>query len=183
MQQNARLAEEQTPAAGSNVARREQGQSRNAAQSGTAGDRSGIGVGQAGRGRAKLAVCCGVSPGSGGRWQADLGYMVPPVRVTDNLQLRSGEYVVLLKGAEVARFEMMQNCELAIHPGGSAPPLEGIATKEPAFGIQALWIPSEKADHARSQGYTVVDAVSVLGHAFGRIDPPACVRIALASGH
>jgi flagellar biosynthesis protein FlhA len=93
----------------------------------------------------------------------DLGYMVPPVRVTDNLQLKSGEYVVLLKGAELARFEMMQNCDLAIHPGGSAPPLEGIATKEPAFGIQALWIPSEKADFARSQGYTVVDAVSVLG--------------------
>jgi flagellar biosynthesis protein FlhA len=94
---------------------------------------------------------------------SDLGYMVPPVRVTDNLQLKSGEYVVLLKGAEVARFEMMQNCDLAIHPGGSAPPLEGIPAKEPAFGIQALWIPSEKADHARSQGYTVVDAVSVLG--------------------
>ena len=93
----------------------------------------------------------------------DLGYMVPPVRVTDNLQLKSGEYVVLLKGAEIARFEMMQNCDLAIHPGGSAPPLEGIPAKEPAFGIQALWIPSDKADHARSQGYTVVDAVSVLG--------------------
>ena len=93
----------------------------------------------------------------------DFGYMVPPVRVTDNLQLKSGEYVVLLKGAELARFEMMQNCDLAIHPGGSAPPLDGIATKEPAFGIQALWIPSEKADFARSQGYTVVDAVSVLG--------------------
>jgi flagellar biosynthesis protein FlhA len=94
---------------------------------------------------------------------SDLGYMVPPVRVTDNLQLRSGEYLVLLKGAEIARFEMMQNCELAIHPGGTAPPIEGIAAKEPAFGIQALWIPSAKADHARSQGYTVVDAVSVLG--------------------
>jgi flagellar biosynthesis protein FlhA len=98
----------------------------------------------------------------------DLGYMVPPVRVTDNLQLKSGEYVVLLKGAEVARFEMMQNCDLAIHagntgPGGSAPPLEGIAAKEPAFGIQALWIPTDKSDYARSQGYTVVDAVSVLG--------------------
>jgi flagellar biosynthesis protein FlhA len=94
---------------------------------------------------------------------SDLGYMVPAVRVTDNLQLKSGEYVVLLKGAELARFEVMQNCELAIHPGGSAPPIEGIPTKEPAFGIQALWIPSDKADHARSQGYTVVDAVSVLG--------------------
>ena len=93
----------------------------------------------------------------------DLGYMVPPVRVTDNLQLKSGEYVVLLKGAEIARFEMMQNCDLAIHPGGNAPALEGIPAKEPAFGIQALWIPSEKADDARAQGYTVVDAVSVLG--------------------
>jgi flagellar biosynthesis protein FlhA len=94
---------------------------------------------------------------------SDLGYMVPPVRVTDNLQLKSGEYVVLLKGAEIARFEMMQNCDLAIHPGGAAPPIEGIAAKEPAFGIQAVWIRSEKADHARTQGYTVVDAVSVLG--------------------
>jgi flagellar biosynthesis protein FlhA len=93
----------------------------------------------------------------------DLGYMVPAVRVTDNLQLKSSEYVVLLKGAEIARFEMMQNCDLAIHPGGSAPPLDGIPAKEPAFGIQALWIPSDKADYARSQGYTVVDAVSVLG--------------------
>jgi flagellar biosynthesis protein FlhA len=94
----------------------------------------------------------------------DLGYMVPPVRVTDNLQLKSGEYVVLLKGAEIARFEMMQNCDLAIHPGGSAPPLDGgVPAKEPAFGIQALWIPTEKADYARSHGYTVVDAVSVLG--------------------
>jgi flagellar biosynthesis protein FlhA len=70
---------------------------------------------------------------------------------------------VLLKGAEIARFEMMQNCELAIHSGGTPPPLDGIATKEPAFGIAALWIPSEKADHARTLGYTVVDAVSVLG--------------------
>jgi len=93
----------------------------------------------------------------------DLGFMVPPVRVTDNLQLKSGEYVVYLKGAELARFEMMQNCDLAIHPGGAAPPLDGIPAKEPAFGIQALWIPSDKVDFARSQGYTVVDAVSVLG--------------------
>ncbi len=94
----------------------------------------------------------------------DLGYMVPPVRVTDNLQLKASEYVVLLKGAEIARFELMPNRELAIHPGGtSALPLEGVPTKEPAFGIQALWIPSETADAARAKGYTVVDAVSVLG--------------------
>jgi flagellar biosynthesis protein FlhA len=94
---------------------------------------------------------------------SDLGYMVPPVRVTDNLQLRASEYAVLLKGAEIARYELMQNCDLAIHPGGSAQALEGTPAKEPAFGIQAVWIPSETADNARSRGYTVVDGVSVLG--------------------
>ena len=93
---------------------------------------------------------------------ADLGYMLPPVRVTDNLQLKACEYQVLLKGAEIGRFELLQDCELAIHPGGSAQPLEGIPTREPAFGIQALWIPSEKADDARARGYTVVDGISVL---------------------
>jgi flagellar biosynthesis protein FlhA len=94
---------------------------------------------------------------------SDLGFMVPPVRVTDNLQLKAGEYVVLLKSAEIGRFELLQNCDLAIHPGGPAQPLEGVPTREPAFGIQALWIKSESADHARSKGYTVVDGVSVLG--------------------
>jgi flagellar biosynthesis protein FlhA len=94
---------------------------------------------------------------------SDLGFMVPPVRVTDNLQLKAGEYLVLLKGAEIGRFELMPNCDLAIHPGGSPQPLEGLPTREPAFGIQALWIKSESADNARSKGYTVVDGVSVLG--------------------
>jgi flagellar biosynthesis protein FlhA len=94
---------------------------------------------------------------------SDLGYMLPPVRVTDNLQLKAYEYVVLLKGAEIGRFELVQNCDLAIHSGGSSQDLQGIATREPAFGIQALWIPSEKADDARSKGYTVVDSISVVG--------------------
>ncbi len=106
----------------------------------------------------------------------DLGYVVPPVRVTDNLQLKANEYVVSVKGAEVARFELMQGRELAIHPAASAkalparpnvpngaPVIDGIPSKEPAFGIPAVWILPETADHARSQGYTVVDGVSVLG--------------------
>jgi flagellar biosynthesis protein FlhA len=94
----------------------------------------------------------------------EVGYMVPPVRVTDNLQLKACEYVVLLKGAEIGRFELLQSRDLAIHPGhGTTEPLEGIATREPAFGIPALWIPSENADNARAKGYTVVDGVSVLG--------------------
>ena len=104
----------------------------------------------------------------------DLGFMVPPVRVTDNLQLKPSEYVVSLKGAEIARFELQPNRELAIHPGVSsqspdalaspgADKLEGIATREPAFGIPALWIAPDQSDKARAQGYTVVDSVSVLG--------------------
>jgi flagellar biosynthesis protein FlhA len=97
----------------------------------------------------------------------DAGFMVPPVRVTDNLQLKAGEYVVLLKGAEIARYELAQNCELAIHAGagptGGVPALEGVPTREPAFGIPAVWIPAEAAEHARAKGFTVVDRVSVLG--------------------
>jgi flagellar biosynthesis protein FlhA len=93
----------------------------------------------------------------------ELGYVLPPVRVTDNLSLRSREYVVSLKGAEIARFEMPQGCELAIQPSKSAPPIEGLPTREPAFGIAAYWISAEQAENARSAGYTVVDAVSVLG--------------------
>ena len=98
---------------------------------------------------------------------SDAGFLVPPVRVKDNLQLKAGEYVVLLKGAEIARYELLPNCELAIHvgtsPAGSTPALDGIATREPAFGIPAVWVPADKADNARAKGFTVVDPVSVLG--------------------
>jgi flagellar biosynthesis protein FlhA len=102
---------------------------------------------------------------------SDVGYLVPPIRVTDNLQLKAGEYVVLLKGAEIGRYELMQNCELAIHAGtggaaggtDAAPLLDGIATREPAFGIPALWVAADRAETARSLGYTVVDFVSIIG--------------------
>jgi flagellar biosynthesis protein FlhA len=85
------------------------------------------------------------------------------VRVTDNLSLRSREYLVSLKGVEIARYELPQGCELAIATGTGQMPLEGTATREPAFGIGAVWIPSERAERARTAGYTVVDPVSVLG--------------------
>ena len=93
----------------------------------------------------------------------ELGYLLPPVRVTDNLGLRSREYLVLLKGVEVARFEIPQGCELAIQPAKAPAAIEGQATHEPAFGIPAVWIRPEQAEAARSAGYTVVDAVSILG--------------------
>jgi flagellar biosynthesis protein FlhA len=93
----------------------------------------------------------------------ELGYLLPPVRVTDNLSLRSREYVISLKGVEISRYELPQGCELAVPSGQPQQPLEGQATREPAFGIAALWIPSERAERARNAGYTVVDPVSVLG--------------------
>jgi flagellar biosynthesis protein FlhA len=93
----------------------------------------------------------------------DLGYLLPPVRVTDNLSLRSREYVISLKGVEISRYELPQGCELAIATGAGTEPIEGQPTRDPAFGMSALWIPSSRAERARHSGYTVVDSVSVLG--------------------
>ena len=92
-----------------------------------------------------------------------LGYLVPPVRVTDNLSLRSREYVVLLKGSEIGRYELMPGSELAIPTSKADKNFSGQQTREPAFGLPALWIPADKVDSARGAGYTVVDAVNVLG--------------------
>jgi flagellar biosynthesis protein FlhA len=93
----------------------------------------------------------------------DLGYLLPPVRVTDNLSLRGREYVILLKGIEVSRFELPQGCELAIPTGQTDAKVDGQPTREPAFGMSALWIPKDRAERARNAGYTVVDSISVLG--------------------
>jgi flagellar biosynthesis protein FlhA len=96
----------------------------------------------------------------------ELGYMLPAVRVTDNLALGAREYAIRLKGVEIARFELKQGCELAIRPSGAFETqraIEGISTMEPAFGIPALWVRSEQAETARSVGYTVVDASNVIG--------------------
>jgi flagellar biosynthesis protein FlhA len=95
----------------------------------------------------------------------ELGYMLPAVRVTDNLALGAREYDIRLKGVEITRFELKQGCELAIRPTGDsgAQAIEGTVTMEPAFGIPALWVRSEQAEKARSEGYTVVDASNVIG--------------------
>jgi flagellar biosynthesis protein FlhA len=94
---------------------------------------------------------------------SELGYLLPPVRVTDNLSLRSREYLISLKGVEISRYELPQGCELAIPTGQGQTAMEGQPTREPAFGMSAVWIPNERAERARNAGYTVVDPVSVLG--------------------
>ncbi len=93
---------------------------------------------------------------------SELGFVMPPVRVTDNLALRSREYVVLLKGAEIARFELRANCELAINPAQPKGKLEGIECREPAFGIPAVWVEPAEVERARTLGYTVVDPPNIL---------------------
>jgi flagellar biosynthesis protein FlhA len=93
----------------------------------------------------------------------DLGYLLPPVRVADNLSLRSREYTILLKGVEISRYDLPQGCELAIPTGASEGGVEGTPTREPAFGMNALWVPAERAERARNAGYTVVDPVSIMG--------------------
>ncbi|MBI3679854.1 MAG: flagellar biosynthesis protein FlhA [Acidobacteria bacterium] len=99
----------------------------------------------------------------------ELGFILPSVRVTDNLSLGASEYVILLKGVDVARFQMPAGHELAIPGPRVTARVDGIPAKEPAFGMPAIWIPSARAEEARLAGYTVVDAVSVLGTHLGEI--------------
>jgi flagellar biosynthesis protein FlhA len=93
----------------------------------------------------------------------ELGYILPPVRVTDNLSLKAREYAVLVRGTEVAHFELPPNSVLVIPAPDGKPPAHGTATKEPAFGIEAYWVPNEASEGARASGCTVVDPLSVLG--------------------
>ena len=91
-----------------------------------------------------------------------LGFIVPPVHITDNVRLKPKEYVVSLRGAEIARWELYQDHLLAISSEGTPRPLPGIATKEPAFGVAAVWIPPALQNQALASGYAVVDQTSVL---------------------
>jgi flagellar biosynthesis protein FlhA len=92
-----------------------------------------------------------------------LGYLMPPVKVKDNMTLRSREYTIQMRGIEISRFELLQGHELAIPSGNPDPTLQGKATVDPAFGLPAIWIRQDQVDRARSSGYTVVDGVSVIG--------------------
>ena len=91
----------------------------------------------------------------------ELGMIVPPVNISDNLKLGPRDYTILLKGAEIGRGELMMDRLLAIDPG-NATPIEGTPTKEPTFGLPALWITKENKERAQLMNYTVVDASTIL---------------------
>jgi flagellar biosynthesis protein FlhA len=92
----------------------------------------------------------------------ETGVIVPPVRIADNLQLGPRGYTILVKGTEVARGELYADRLLAINPGTASRTLEGVQTREPAFGLPALWVSTEQRDAATGAGYTVVDATTAL---------------------
>ncbi|TAM57862.1 flagellar biosynthesis protein FlhA [bacterium] len=92
----------------------------------------------------------------------ELGIVVPPIRVRDNLQLKPSAYVVKLYGLEVSRGELMIGRLLAMNPGTAIEPIEGIATVEPAFNLPALWIVESSRGPAEMAGYTVIDPTSVV---------------------
>jgi len=97
------------------------------------------------------------------RLAAELGMIVRPIRIRDNLQLPANTYVIKLKGNEVARGELMPGYLLALNPDGVAPAdLAGIPTQEPTFKLPALWIAAAQKEAAELKGFTVVDATTVL---------------------
>jgi flagellar biosynthesis protein FlhA len=92
----------------------------------------------------------------------EMGVVVPPIHIRDNLQLKPGGYAVLVKGVEVARGELMVGYHLALHPGEPLRQIEGIPTREPTFNLPALWVPASRREEAQHQGYTVVNTASVI---------------------
>lgn len=92
----------------------------------------------------------------------ELGFVVPVIRIRDNIQLRPNEYVIKIKGSKVAQGELLLDHYLAMSSGVGDDTITGIETVEPAFGLPALWISEEQKDQALAAGYTVVDPPSVV---------------------
>ncbi|WP_457562730.1 flagellar biosynthesis protein FlhA [Caminibacter pacificus] len=93
---------------------------------------------------------------------ADFGFLVPQIRIKDNLNIKPTEYMILLKGVEVAKGEIYPDKYLAMSTPMVVEEIEGIKVKEPAFGIEALWIDEDKKEEALMNGYTVVDPSTVI---------------------
>lgn len=92
----------------------------------------------------------------------ELGLVIPPIRIRDNLQLGANSYRVLLRGEEVGHGEVIPGRFLAMNPGTASEDIPGIATTEPAFGLPAFWIEDGQRDRAQLLGYTVVDGATVI---------------------
>jgi flagellar biosynthesis protein FlhA len=99
----------------------------------------------------------------------ELGVVVPPVHVSDNLELLPGGYRVVISGVEVARGECDHGRLLAMDGSGTAPPIDGEPTVDPTFGMPALWIAQRDRELAEALGYTVVDHATVIATHLGEV--------------
>ena len=96
------------------------------------------------------------------KFTQEIGFLPPPVHIRDNLDLRPNAYRLTLKGAEIGSGESYPQMYLAINPGSVTGALPGMQTKDPAFGLPAVWIDAVMRDQAQTMGYTVVDAGTVV---------------------
>ena len=92
----------------------------------------------------------------------DMGILVQPIRIRDNLQLNPNQYSIKIKGNVVATYDLMPTMLLCMNPMGGEIDIDGIRVKEPTFGLDALWINSDKAEEAELYGLTVVDPTTIL---------------------
>lgn len=92
----------------------------------------------------------------------DMGFIVPPLHIRDNLQIKSNEYAILIKGVEVAKGSVVMGRFLAMTPAKVEKEIEGIKAKEPTFGLPAVWITDSARKEAEAEGYTVVDPAAVI---------------------
>ncbi len=92
----------------------------------------------------------------------DMGVIIPALHLRDNLQLKPGQYALLIKGNQVASAEILVDHFLAMDPGNATTHIKGIETREPAFNLPALWIPESQREEAMLAGYTVVDPATVI---------------------
>jgi len=93
---------------------------------------------------------------------AELGFLVQPIRIRDNLDLAPDVYHIVMNGVVRGKGEIKVGREMAINPGQALGTIEGMPTKEPAFGLDAVWIEPSQRDYARTLGYTVVDAATAV---------------------
>ena len=96
------------------------------------------------------------------QYAQDMGFVVPSVRLRDSAVLNTNQYVIKIKGEEIASGEILVDYMLALEPASPAGELDGIETIEPAYGIPSKWITADKKELAEIYGYTVIDPLSVM---------------------
>lgn len=92
----------------------------------------------------------------------DMGFIVPPIRIRDNLQVEQNQYVIIIKGTKVVTGEVIPDKFLVMNPDGNLDKIEGISTKEPTFGLEGKWIDEDQKEKAEMEGYTIVEPSTVI---------------------